>query len=214
MSSSTGKRNSEASLTSIGHSYITQCFSRIKWLEQQIRLLDPNFDLSKGPHVDTDSSEGSSSLPWPLHCSPSATEGGAPSYAPSSNADAVNVPGIMTTGKRPYDSVENSEIERPLSFEARSVAIDLGMLSLHSDSRQKHYLGSSSGLLFVKLIGAGAEAQASSPVSTFPATAHRRRVSPHRPSGEIYHSLYSSLEKVILKDSPVLLKFGVLAHAH
>lgn len=119
----------------------------------------------------------------------------------------------MDTGKRPYDSVENSEVERPLSFEARSVAIDLGMLSLHSDSRQKHYLGSSSALLFMKVIGAGAEVKASGPVSSFPATAHRRRVSSHRPSGEIYHSLYSSLKKVILTDPPVLLKFGLLTHA-
>ena len=114
----------------------------------------------------------------------------------------------MVTGKRPYDSVEKSEIERPLSFEARSVATDLGMLSLHSDSRQKHYLGSSSGLLFMKLIGASTEVLGSGPVpSTFPATAHRRHVSSHRPSGEIYHSLYSSLEKVIMKDPPALFFF-------
>ena len=196
MSSSTGIRKSETSLTSIDHSYITKCFSRIGWLEQQIRLLDPNFDLSRGPHVDQDSLGGSSSLAWPSHRSPSATEGGTPSHAPPSNSES----GALAAGKRPYDSVENSEIERPLSFEARSVAMDLGMLSLHSDSRQKHYLGSSSGLLFMKLIGAGAGIQASGSVpSTFPASAHRRRVSSHRPSGEIYNSLYSSLEKVISK---------------
>jgi hypothetical protein len=43
------------------------------------------------------------------------------------------------------------------SVEARSVAIDLGMISLHSDSRQQSYLGSSLGLLFSGLIGADGE---------------------------------------------------------
>jgi hypothetical protein len=39
--------------------------------------------------------------------------------------------------------------------EARSVALDLGLLTLNSDSRQTHYLGTSSGRLFTRLIGAG-----------------------------------------------------------
>lgn len=69
--------------------------------------------------------------------------------------DLASVTEGPTIGKRSFASMEEQEVERPVSVEARSVAIDLGMLSLHSDSRQKHYLGSSSGLLFMKLIGAG-----------------------------------------------------------
>lgn len=34
------------------------------------------------------------------------------------------------------------------------MALNLGMLSLNSDSSQRHYLGSSSGVLFTNLIGA------------------------------------------------------------
>lgn len=37
---------------------------------------------------------------------------------------------------------------------ARTISTNLGMLSLGSDSHQKHYLGSSSGLFFSDLIGA------------------------------------------------------------
>jgi hypothetical protein len=55
--------------------------------------------------------------------------------------------------KRSYATLQASEEDVP-SIEARSVAIDLGMISLHSDSRQQSYLGSSSGVLFTKLIGA------------------------------------------------------------
>jgi hypothetical protein len=46
--------------------------------------------------------------------------------------------------------------------------MNLGMLSLNVDSPQKHYLGSSSGLLFTNLIGAsppGAESTPQAPRS-------------------------------------------------
>lgn len=173
-------------------SYIVKCCSRIKWLEQKIRALDPSFDLTKGPQIDADLFEGSS-LPWPPHQSPSSAVSDTPPRAASSTEMASAVEG-PATGKRSHASMEESEIERPPSVEARTVAMDLGMLSLQSDSRQKHYLGSSSGLLFMKLIGAGADVQTSGPAPS-PATRRLRRMSsPHRPSG-VYQSLYAGLER-------------------
>jgi hypothetical protein len=82
--------------------------------------------------------------------------------------------------------------------------MDLGMLSLHSDSRQKHYLGSSSGLFFTNLIGADSEAlSTASPVSTGTVSQINRTLPSERqagkgPSPETYRLLYRKLSKVCL----------------
>ena len=94
------------------------------------------------------------------------------------------------TNKRSHSTME-SDASLPVSVNARSVAIDLGMLSLQSDSRQKHYLGSSSGLLFTKLMGLDNE---SSPAQSTPST---RLLAPPRVSDEIYKALYSQLQRVL-----------------
>lgn len=49
-------------------------------------------------------------------------------------------------------SSRDSSVEQ----DTRSVAIDLGLLSLNSDSQQLHYVGSSSGSLFASLVQSGA----------------------------------------------------------
>lgn len=41
--------------------------------------------------------------------------------------------------------------DKSIDHDARSVALELGLLSLNTDSRQMHYLGSSSGTLFAPL---------------------------------------------------------------
>jgi hypothetical protein len=98
-------------------------------------------------------------------------------------------PEETTVNKRSHSTME-SDADSPLSAKARSVAIDLGMLSLQSDSRQKHYLGSSSGLLFTKLMGLDDELR--------PAQASRqtRRLAPLRISDEVYRTLYGRLKSV------------------
>lgn len=138
-----------------------------------------------------------------------------PSHALSFNpqASADEDPARLATGKRSYDSLEEPTLEQPLSVEAHSVAMDLGMISLHSDSRQKHYLGSSSGLLFMKLIGVGAAVQPSSPSSFAPTTASSRNIiSRHRPREDTYYPLYSNLKKV--SNTAKLLYFSVQIFGH
>lgn len=125
------------------------------------------------------------------------TSSDGPSVAPRASATQrdTSEPSIQesleepVTNKRSYSAMD-SDADSPLSAKARSVAIDLGMLSLQSDSRQKHYLGSSSGLLFAKLMGLDNEQQSEQ------TAIQARRLTPRRISDEIYESLYTKLRKV------------------
>jgi hypothetical protein len=101
--------------------------------------------------------------------------------------------GDTGTNKRSL-SVMESDADSPLSAKARSVAIDLGMLSLQSDSRQKHYLGSSSGLLFAKLMGLDNDIRRERGAS------QARRLTPQRVSAEMYRSLYDQLRMVMVQN--------------
>lgn len=73
-------------------------------------------------------------------------------YAQNSRAHTTNQ---NHRSKRPLSSIEGPPSqESSVEEDTRSVALDLGLLSLHSDSRQLHYLGSSSGSLFASLVQA------------------------------------------------------------
>lgn len=65
--------------------------------------------------------------------------------------------------KRSADTSMRSDRDDSFPERAHSVAVNLGMLSLNSDSPQKHYLGSSSGLLFTNLLGASPSSAGSTP---------------------------------------------------
>lgn len=99
------------------------------------------------------------------------------------------------TRKRPYDLVEDPEPDQTPRAEASSVANAFGMLSLHSDSRQQHYMGSSSGLLFTKLIGVDRDTQVSSPSSNSETSKYGRH-STSQALKQGYRSLYQSLTRV------------------
>ncbi|KAF2137192.1 uncharacterized protein K452DRAFT_278809 [Aplosporella prunicola CBS 121167] len=132
--------------------------ARIRWLENVIRTNIPDFDLAAGPQVDLSSLESPPGLP-------TAQNEASPSFPFSVEGDDdhppqqqfVSSPQNPQVPKRPHTTMASSGSERPLAEEARSVVTDLGMLTLNSDSRQRHYLGSSSGLLFTRIIGAGPE---------------------------------------------------------
>lgn len=64
-------------------------------------------------------------------------------------------PAIAAVSRKRSAEVSGQYTEdEPFTERAYTVAQNLGMLSLNIDSPQKHYLGSSSGLLFTNLIGA------------------------------------------------------------
>ena len=100
-----------------------------------------------------------------------------------------------SVNKRSHSTMEESEVGSPLSIKARSVAIDLGMLSLQSDSRQQHYLGSSSGLLFTKLVGLDSEFQSPKDTVALNGIVKARRSPPRIPTEKL-KSIYKSLSKV------------------
>ncbi|KAJ5712157.1 hypothetical protein N7488_006313 [Penicillium malachiteum] len=168
-------------------SFAVRCCARIKWLEQNLSSLCPDFDLSQGPKVDAkfvetlNLSQGDAST---MNLSSTSQV-----YAPDASLYEESL-GYTPTNKRSHSVVE-SDTDSPLSAQARSVAIDLGMLSLQSDSRQRHYLGSSSGLLFANLMGLNNEFRPRQSV------AQARRLDTQRISDEIYRSLYDELRKEI-----------------
>ncbi|CAG9936173.1 unnamed protein product [Clonostachys rosea f. rosea IK726] len=116
---------------------------RIQWLETIIRDRLPDVDLRSGPQVDA-------SLDL---------------EAPETPALPVATSAPRLSQKRSADAVQ-AEQDGSFPERAHSIAMNLGMLSLNSDSPQKHYLGSSSGLLFTNLIGASPSSTASTPQET------------------------------------------------
>lgn len=163
-----------------------RCCARIKWLEQNLATLCPEFDLSQGPNVNADFMETLNVPQDRLNTRDVASISQRRISEPPSHDETLE---DTVTNKRPY-SVMESDADSPLSAKARSVAIDLGMLSLQSDSRQKHYLGSSSGLLFAKLMGLDNEIRPEQGAS------QTRRLTPQKISNEFYRSLYDRLRQV------------------
>ncbi|UCK59386.1 hypothetical protein AFCA_002202 [Aspergillus flavus] len=184
--------------------FITRCHARINWLEQKLKEIDPQFDLSEGPAVDMTSADETTIPRRPAISTNGAGQERA--HAPSPVLESAEHPLVeaTTSSKRSYSMAEGPEMEQP-------IFVELGMLSLHSDSRQKHYLGSSSGLLFTRLIGIDSErSSTASPelVSTSSRSGHRRRLAPGRSqSREAYQALYDRLREVIPQNAAVI--FGI-----
>ncbi|KAL7919036.1 hypothetical protein ACQKWADRAFT_330084 [Trichoderma austrokoningii] len=140
-----GRDNSK----SIPRDFTANARARIEWLEEQLRRHAPHVNLDDGPKVDLRLQEVAATL----------------------ETKSVEVEDTASLSKRTFNaSQEQSQLqEQPFATEARSVALDLGLLSLGSDSRQLHYLGTSSGRLFTSLIGLGSlETASQDPASSTP----------------------------------------------
>jgi hypothetical protein len=143
-----GRNNS----ISIPRDFAASARARIDWLEEQLRRHAPQVNLEDGPKIDLRFQEAANA-PTTLE-----TRSGEPEATAS-------------PPKRTFDATQEDAQpqEQPFATEARSVALDLGLLSLSSDSRQLHYLGTSSGRLFTSLIGLGSsEATAQARASNTP----------------------------------------------
>ncbi|KAF9876830.1 hypothetical protein CkaCkLH20_05676 [Colletotrichum karsti] len=142
--------------------------ARIQWLEDIIRQRLPDVDVSLGPQIDA--------FPDPKG---SAVAGGGGDHeddvstsSPRSGRACSQPTGrTLSLGsqrhslKRPAESAGSYDHDEQFPDRAHSVAMNLGMLSLNSDSNQRHYLGSSSGVLFTNLIGASPSSAGSTPVA-------------------------------------------------
>ncbi|KAH8889008.1 hypothetical protein GQ53DRAFT_870729 [Thozetella sp. PMI_491] len=142
---------------SIPRNFIHAARSRIQWLEDIIQSRLPDVDLHGGPQVPV--------LPGVAAASPTAAHSSTRTLADPQSALAIGLERqggsslsatqLSQSHKRPAEaSVSDDNDAVSIAEGAHSVAHDLGMLSLNSDSSQKHYMGSSSGLLFTNLIGA------------------------------------------------------------
>ncbi|KAH7069783.1 fungal-specific transcription factor domain-containing protein [Paraphoma chrysanthemicola] len=127
---------------SIPRDFAANARARIEWLEAQMRRVAPEFDLKYGPPVDFAFLDNAGAGSSPMACDGNFS---SESHVPDSASN---------TTKRTYSSVSEPTSQEGFADEARSVALDLGLLTLNSDSRQTHYLGTSSGRLFTSLIGA------------------------------------------------------------
>jgi hypothetical protein len=129
-----GRNNS----ISIPRDFTVNARARIEWLEEQLRRHAPHVNLDDGPKVD---------LRLQQDANPPATLETRLREAEDRVSPLKRTLDVTQKQVQPH--------EQPFNTEARSVALDLGMLSLGSDSRQLHYLGTSSGRLFTSLIGLG-----------------------------------------------------------
>ncbi|KAF5026464.1 hypothetical protein F66182_1451 [Fusarium sp. NRRL 66182] len=129
----------------IPRNFVTSARERIKWLEDIIRERLPDVDLRSGPQAE----------PTTRQDERIAEEGDA-SASPGPVASSVS-------RKRSAETSGQFDDDESFPEQAHSVAVNLGMFSLNVDSPQKHYLGSSSGLLFTNLIGVSPTSAESTP---------------------------------------------------
>ncbi|KAF5252849.1 hypothetical protein FANTH_2173 [Fusarium anthophilum] len=138
----------EHSLTAT--SFVSAARERIRWLEDIIKERLPDADLRSGPQVDPSSDP----------TAPAQDE----RIPEDADISISSVPPVSTISrKRSAEASGHSDQDESFPERAHSVAVNLGMLSLNIDSPQKHYLGSSSGLLFTNLIGASPPSVESTP---------------------------------------------------
>jgi hypothetical protein len=149
-------------------------FARIAWLEGIIRAQLPHIDLSSAPSLIvgqpevTRAFEYETALHIPDEHTPNSSVSdllyGSSATPKGNNYAQVSDPqSVHTWGTKapPPISRDPSSRESSVEQDTRSVALDLGLLSLNSDSRQLHYVGSSSGSLFASLVRAGASSKRS-----------------------------------------------------
>ncbi|KAH6708929.1 hypothetical protein BKA61DRAFT_696904 [Leptodontidium sp. MPI-SDFR-AT-0119] len=110
--------------------------ARIAWLEDIIRTQLPHINIDDGPFFTATTY---SDVPAALSIEPRSMP---PKQSP-----------LLSRPRRPLSNLYRSAIrETSVEQDTRSVALDLGLLSLNPESRQVHYLGSSSGSLFASLL--------------------------------------------------------------
>ncbi|KAK1450637.1 fungal specific transcription factor domain-containing protein [Colletotrichum cuscutae] len=113
----------------------------------------PDVDIAGGPQIDA--------FPDPKG---SGVVGGG-DYDEDNISTSSPRSGRGCSLKRTTEAAGSNDHDEEFPDRAHSVARNLGMLSLNSDSDQKHYLGSSSGVLFTNLIGASPSSAGSTPVA-------------------------------------------------
>ncbi|KAL6922886.1 hypothetical protein FSST1_000160 [Fusarium sambucinum] len=190
----------------IPRNFVGAARARIQWLENIIRERAPDVDLRSGPNVEP-------ALGHETRC---PNVGGDVEGEPSTaQTPAVTSPALQSIpSKRSADASEQPDHDGSVPERVHSVAVNLGMLSLNSDSPERHYLGSSSGLLFTNLIGASPSSAASTPQCVGDNTnaggsewQDTDKISDYK---TYYEALYASLQKEL----PTKPEALILAHTY
>jgi len=129
---------------------VAQAQARIAWLENIITQNLPSIDLAAGPTADLKFAVESYNTIQEV-----AFEGNSATDRASDTSDNTLSPQTSRSNKRGHSLVTDSDRDESFHAKARSVAHDLGRLSLNADSQEKRYLGSSSGLMFSYLLRPG-----------------------------------------------------------
>ncbi|KAK1985836.1 hypothetical protein LZ30DRAFT_757635 [Colletotrichum cereale] len=149
--------DSQNSSLLVPRNFASAARARIQWLENIIKQRLPDVDLSQGPQIDAfPDPKGSASVVGVDQdddaVSTSSLRSGPGSCQPTGRTLTFGSQKIGT--KRPAEAAGSYDNDEQLPDRAHSVAMNLGLLSLNLDSNRKYYLGSSSGALFMNLIGA------------------------------------------------------------
>ncbi|RAH66329.1 Zn(II)2Cys6 transcription factor [Aspergillus aculeatinus CBS 121060] len=144
-------------------SFSADCVRRIQWLEEIIKKHLTHIDLAAGPQLDA-SIKAAFEVAPPKPISSSQTplvftsENDDCSFVPSPEIDyssqIPSFPGVPNNESPQPDCWESPPGDSDIADEVRALAQSLGQVSLHEDSRQTYYLGTSTGVLFAHLIGA------------------------------------------------------------
>ncbi|KAK6826580.1 hypothetical protein RU639_005403 [Aspergillus parasiticus] len=147
-------------------SFTANCVSRIQWLEEIIQAQLPHVDLSAGPQLDASTKAAFETAPRPVgtsvetHLAQMGWRNNHNLVIPDEDEPADTAPppsygGTNDLSPQP-DCWESPRPDSNIADEVRALAQSLGRVSLHEDSRQTYYLGTSSGILFAHVIGASA----------------------------------------------------------
>ncbi|KAJ3540161.1 hypothetical protein NM208_g5185 [Fusarium decemcellulare] len=191
----------------IPRNFVGAARARILWLENIIKERAPDVDLRSGPQIEPTPELDGRSL------DDGGNEDGETSITPTPTASSPALQRISR--KRSADVSGQPDHDGSFPERAHSVAVNLGMLSLNSDSPQKHYLGSSSGLLFTNLIGASPSSAGSTPqgvsenANAGDSEWQDTGVSPDY-NKAYYQALYVSLQKEL----PTKAEALILAHTY
>ena len=118
-----------------------------------MKLQLPNVDLSLGPPWNPSSSiESARNASIPETCPESRAPSNVSTGRVTDSVESQASVARLLPPKRSHSALTDTDTDKSLNSEAQSIDRDLDMLSLNLGSREKNYLGSSSGLLFARLL--------------------------------------------------------------
>ncbi|KDN67521.1 hypothetical protein CSUB01_09266 [Colletotrichum sublineola] len=138
------------------HSFASAARARIQWLENIIKQRLPDVDISQAPHIDAFPDPKGSAKVVGTDQDDDAISASSIRFGPGSGkptGQTLNLGSQRIGIKRSAEAAGPYHHDEQFPDRAPSVAMNLELLSLSSDTNRKYHPGSSSGALFTNLIG-------------------------------------------------------------